>query len=48
MKHCTINLIAAGACLACGVAYTVTGRSMTAIAVLVVLGLANLVLILAR
>ena len=48
MRHCTINLIAAGACLACGVLYTVTNRPLAAVALLVVLGLANLAFILVR
>ena len=48
MRKCTINLIAAGACLVCGVFYTVTNRSLEAVAVLVVLGLANLAFILVR
>ena len=48
MKHCTINLIAAGVCLACGIAYTLADRPLTTIATLVVLGIANLVFILAR
>ena len=42
MKHCAINLIAAGACLACGSFYTVTNRPIAAVALLVVLRLANL------
>jgi hypothetical protein len=48
MRYRTINLIAASACLCCGIAYTVTNRPLTSIAVLVVLGLANLAFILAR
>jgi hypothetical protein len=48
MRHRAINLIAASACLCCGIAYTVTNRPLTSIAVLVVLGLANLAFILAR
>jgi hypothetical protein len=48
MKHCSINLIAAGACLVCGVAYTIAYRPMTTIVTLVVVGLANLAFVLAR
>lgn len=48
MKRCTINLIAAGACLACGIAYTMTNRPVTAIAMLVVVGLVNLAFVLSR
>jgi hypothetical protein len=42
------QLIAAGACLACAIGYTVTGKPLSAIATLVVLGLVNLAFILAR
>ena len=42
MKCGTINLIAAGACLACGIAFTVANRPVEMIAMLVVLGLVNL------
>ena len=42
MRHCATNLIAAGAGLACGSFYTVTNRPIAAVALLVVLGLANL------
>jgi hypothetical protein len=48
MKHCTLNLIAGGVSLACGIAYTLTDRPITAIATVVVLGIANLAFILAR
>ena len=48
MRHYTINLIAAGACLACGILYTVTNRPLAAVVLLVVLGLANLAFILVR
>jgi hypothetical protein len=48
MKHCAINLIAAGTCLVCGVLYTATNRPLAAVALLVVLGLANLAFILVR
>ena len=48
MKHCAINLIAAGACLACGILFTGTDRPVAAVALLVVLGLANLAFILVR
>jgi hypothetical protein len=48
MRHGTINLIAGGVCLACGIAYTVADRPLTAIATLVVLGIANLAFFLAR
>jgi hypothetical protein len=47
MRSRTFNLVVAGACLACGIAYSVTGGPMTAIATLVALGLANLAFILA-
>jgi hypothetical protein len=46
MRTRTTNLIAAGACLACGVFYTATNRPLAAVALLVVLGLANLAFIL--
>jgi hypothetical protein len=48
MRNCTTNLIAAGACLVCVVLYTATNRPRAAVALLVVLGLANLAFILAR
>ena len=48
MKHCTTNLIAAGACLVCGVFYTMTNRPLAAVVTLVVLGLANLAFFLVR
>jgi len=48
MKYRAINLVAASACLCCGIVYTVTNRPLTSIAILVVLGLANLAFILAR
>jgi hypothetical protein len=48
MKCHNINLIAACACLVCGIAYTVANRPVTSIATLVVIGLANLALILGR
>ena len=48
MKYGYINLIAAGGCLACGIAYTVANRPVAAIATLVVIGLANLAFILGR
>ena len=48
MRHGTINLIAACGCLACGIAYTVANRPVTAIATLVVLGIGNLLFILVR
>jgi hypothetical protein len=48
MRHSTVNLIAAGACLVCGIAFTVTGRPVTATATLAVLGLVNLAITLAR
>ena len=48
MRNCTTNLIAAGACLVFGVLYTATNRPLAAVALLVVLGLANLAFILAR
>ena len=48
MKNCITNLVAAGACLACGIFCTVTNRPLAAVALLVVLGLANLAFILVR
>jgi hypothetical protein len=45
MKCHTINLIAAGACLVCGIFYTVTGLPVT---LLVVAGLVNLAFVLAK
>ena len=48
MKCNNVNLIAAGACLVCGIAYTAANRPVTAIATLVVIGLANLAFILGR
>lgn len=48
MRNCTTNLIAAGACLACGVLYTATNRPLAAVALLVVLGFANLAFVLVR
>ena len=48
MKNRAINLIAASACLCCGIAYTVANRPLTSIAILVVLGLANLAFMLVR
>jgi len=43
-----INLIAASACLACGIAYTVANGPVTTIATVVVIGLANLAFVLGR
>jgi hypothetical protein len=48
MKYGNINLIAAGACLACGIAYTAADRPVTSIATIVVIGLVNLAFILGR
>jgi hypothetical protein len=48
MKSCHINLIAACACLACGIVYTAANRPVAAIATVVVIGLANLAFILGR
>jgi hypothetical protein len=48
MKCSNINLIAACACLACGIAYTAANRPVTSIATVVVIGLANLAFILGR
>jgi hypothetical protein len=48
MKCSNLNLIAAGACLACGIAYSAADRPLTSIATLVVIGLANLAFILGR
>lgn len=45
MKCHNINLIAAGACLVCGIFYTVTGLPVT---ILVVVGLMNLAFVLAK
>ena len=48
MKCHNVNLIAASACLACGIFYTVANRPIAGIATLVVIGLANLAFILGR
>ena len=48
MRRHIINLIAASACLACALAYTVANKPLVTIETLVVLGLANLALILVR
>jgi len=48
MRRGTVNLIAAGACLVSGIGFTVTGRPVTAIATLAILGLVNLAITLAR
>ena len=48
MSNSVTNLVAAGACLACGTFYTVTNRPLATVALLVVLGLANLAFILVR
>lgn len=48
MRGRRTNLIAAGACLTCGIFYTVFDRPLAAVALLVVLGLANLAFILVR
>lgn len=48
MKSRNINLIAACGCLACGIAFTVTNGSFNDIAMLVVIGLANLAFVVAR
>jgi hypothetical protein len=49
MRHYRIiNLIAGGACLACGIAYTLADRPLTTIATLVILGIVNLAFILVR
>jgi hypothetical protein len=48
MKCRNINLIAACACLVCGIFFTVTGRPTTTVTQLVVIGLANLGFVLAR
>jgi len=48
MRDCTTNLIAASACLVCGVFYTATNRPLAAVVLLVVLGLANLAFVLVR
>ena len=47
-RHHALNWIAACACLACAIGYTIANRPVSAIATLVVLGVANLVFILAR
>ena len=46
MRRHTVNWIAASACLVCALAYTVANKPLTTIAMLVVLGLANLAFIL--
>jgi hypothetical protein len=48
MKCHNVNLIAAGACLVCGITYTAADRPVTMIAALVVIGFANLAFILGR
>jgi hypothetical protein len=48
MKCHNINLIAAGACLVCGIFYTVTGPPTPTVRLLVVFGLVNLAFVLAR
>ena len=48
MRHHAINWIAAGACLACAIGYTVANRPVTTIATLVVLGVVNLAFIIVR
>jgi hypothetical protein len=48
MKCHNINLIAAGACLIGGIAYTVAGLPITTITMLVVAGLVNLAFVLGR
>ena len=48
MKRHTINWLAASACLAGALAYTVANQPLITIATLVVLGLANLAFILVR
>jgi hypothetical protein len=46
MRYRRINLIAAGACLACGIAYTMMGKPLLTIETLIALGLVNLVFVL--
>jgi hypothetical protein len=48
MKCHNINLIAGGACLVCGILYTVIGLPITTITMLVVAGLVNLAFVLGR
>jgi len=48
MKCHNISLIAAGACLVCGIFYTIIGLSITTVTLLVVAGLVNLAFVLAR
>lgn len=48
MRYRTINLIAAGGCFACGIAFTLMHRPVATIATLVVLGVANLAFLVAR
>ena len=48
MKCRYINLIAACACLACGIAYTAGNRPVAMVVTVVVIGLANLAFILGR
>jgi hypothetical protein len=43
-----INLIAGGACLVCGILYTVIGLPITTVTLLVIAGLVNLAFVLAR
>jgi hypothetical protein len=48
MKCCNVNLVAAGACLVCGIVYTVIEKPLLTIATIVVVGLVNLAFVLAR
>lgn len=48
MKCHNINLVAAGACLICGILYTVIGLPIATITMLVVAGLVNLAFVLGR
>ena len=48
MKCRNINLIAAGACLVCGILYTVADRPTAVVTQLILVGLANVAFVLAR
>ena len=48
MKCSYINLIAASACLIGGIAFTMSHRPLSTIATFVVVGLVNIVFVLAR
>ena len=48
MRSHILNLLVGGACLACGIAYTIRNGPLNTIAICVALGLANLAFVLAR